>query len=646
MLLTSVLILSACSPKASDSSSGTSTTSADTVERIAGKYGKYSEKDLTVATEADTTITLQDQGTKVTGEGVKIDGDTVTITKAGTYEISGSLSDGQLVVAANKESDDVQIILNGVTVGNSKTSPFFVESADKVIVTLAEGSTNQLTDGADYTFEADADEPDATIFSKADLTFNGTGKLKVTGNYKDGIRSKDDLVFIDGQYDITAANNGLKGNDSVSILAGTYTIDAKNDGIQASNTKDATLGWVGIDGGTLTITAEHDGIQAETALNISDGTVKITTAGGAATVEKTTTNEGMMAPSDREDGQPKMNGERPEMDGEMPEMNGEKPEMGGEQPPNMKEEKATEETATTSETDGTSDSAKGLKAGTNLQIDAGKFTLDTADDSLHANGNVTIDDGTFTIASGDDGIHADGTTTINNGTIHMTESYEGIEGATIVIAGGTMIINSSDDGINAASSDNSAATLDINGGFISVSAEGDGVDSNGDINMTGGTLLVNGPTSGGNGALDYDGTFNQTGGTLIAVGSSGMAMATSETSSQPALSLYFDSNQKADTLFSVSDETGKVIATYQPTKAYQHVVISTPELKEGSTYHVSVGGKVTGENQAGLYTDGSYTGDELLEVTLTDTITSISQTGEAVTGNQMGGPGGGGRKGQ
>lgn len=639
LIIAASLIIAGCSSQEKATPIKNSTqkvaNSEITQEIATGKYGKYSNKDLTVLTseEAETKIALKDGKTEVIGSGVTVKENTITITKGGSYEISGKLSDGQLIIAADKTNDDVQILLNGTEIMNSQTSPFFIETADKVIVTLAEGSENTFSDSKN---RESTDEKDGTIFSQEDLTFNGDGALKVTGNYQDGIRSKDDLVFIAGNYQVTAANNGLKGSDSVSILAGDYQLNVKNDGIQSSNTKDKSLGWIGIDGGTFEIVAEHDGIQAETDLKISQSVLAVTTGGGAKASTKITDEPevgGMMGGSEG----PGMKGQQTDF----PENGHEILRKPSEEPATLTEN-SEEISEAEEEAEKTSDSGKGLKAGKELLIDKGEFTFDTVDDSLHADGNLTINNGEFKIKSGDDGIHANQKTTVNNGTIEISQSYEGIEGSEIVIEDGQISVTSSDDGINAASTTVGNYLLTINGGTIYVNAEGDGVDSNGDINLTGGTLLVDGPTNGGNGALDYDGSFNQTGGTLVAAGSSGMAMATSETSTQGALSLYFDSSQAGKTLFNISDSTGNSLISYQPTKAYQHILVSSPDLTIGGKYQLSTGGKDTGTNNQGLYTGGQYSGDNLLEIELSTVITSISETGEAVSGNQMGGPGGGG----
>lgn len=319
-------------------------------------------------------------------------------------------------------------------------------------------------------------------------------------------------------------------------------------------------------------------------------------------------------------------------------------------------------------------SAKGIKAGVNVNIDGGTFTLDTADDAIHSNGSLVINDGTFVIASGDDGLHADSTLEINAGDIQITESYEGIESAVVTINDGDINIISSDDGLNVAGGNDGSGIggrpgpggefgpgqgdrpepggepgqgrgprpegepgqgpgfdlgdmfgqgggpgqdgfndsgdyyLYINGGAIVIDAGGDGIDANGAIEMTDGLVIVNGPTERMNGALDYDASFNLTGGFLVAAGSSGMAQAPGQTSTQPSVLINFDATQAAGTLVHIQSEDGPTILTFAPSKAFQSIAFSSAELTEGTTYQVYLGGSATGTGTDGLYQDATYTG--------------------------------------
>ncbi len=321
--------------------------------------------------------------------------------------------------------------------------------------------------------------------------------------------------------------------------------------------------------------------------------------------------------------------------------------------------------ATTSETE--SKSTKGIKAVNVVQVEGGTFTIDSNDDALHSNGNVIVNGGEFTINTGDDGIHADADVAITEGTVRIEKSYEGIEGINVTITNGDIYVKASDDGINAngGSSDfspfssestqtteteqqetnESESLLLIEGGYVYVNADGDGIDSNDSIKMTGGTVIVYGPTNNGNGTLDYDGAFTVEGGTLIAAGSSGMAMGISDTSTQNALMMTFTNVQEAGTTVNLTTENGDVLATFAPEKAFQTIVISTPDLAQDQSYSLNFGGTVKGEAKNGVYLEASgmtgMTGS--VEFTLPmQVMTYVNESGVTENSGGMMMPGGGG----
>lgn len=229
---------------------------------------------------ADTTIEFGSSIT-VNGTGVTVDENIVTITQGGTYSLSGTLDDGQVIVNAG-DLDQVEILLNGVHLTSSTSAPIYVMNADKTTLTLVEGTESVITDAESYVYEdATVDEPNAAIFSKDDLKINGTGSLIVNANYNNGIASKDDLDIKNGDITINAVNNGLKGKDSIEIDNGTFVINSGGDAIKSDNTTDTTKGWITINNGTFNLTATGDGIQAETDLLINGGTFTIETGGGS-----------------------------------------------------------------------------------------------------------------------------------------------------------------------------------------------------------------------------------------------------------------------------------------------------------------------------------------------------------------------------
>lgn len=579
------------SATSTSAAAATQTTNASTKT----KYGQYAESDYDT-NETGTTIQLATDSAEIDGSGATFKENTLTITQAGTYVLSGELK-GQVVVKGTNK-DAVHLVLKGVTITNDQGPAINVEQADKVTLTLSDGTENTVSDGSDYQLATGEDEPDATIFSKDDLTINGSGSLVVTGNYSNGIRGKDDVVIVSGTISVTAKNNAIKAKDGLSIAGGTFTLKTtEGDGLQTSNTEETDKGWLAIDGGTFTIEAGRDAVQAATALKIQTGKFTLKTADGA-------------------------------------------------------------ESSVNSE-----ESYKGLKAGTSVQVDDGTFDINSADDGVHSNGTVTIDGGQWQIATGDDGVHADTDLVLNGGQMTISKSYEGLEGSTITFNDGTFDVTADDDGVNAGGgSDTTTDTgsfgedtfggpggapggpgggdqaddskeIIINGGTLLVHAEGDGLDSNGNITMTAGTVFVDGPSRGGNGSLDYNGTFDQNGGVLLATGTADMAQATSETSQQKGLAVYLDSSQ--DKTLQVT--AGETTYSVKPTKAYQFIFVSVPEMQAANDVTLAVGGTV---KETGIVTGAVTDSQKLGTYTLDNTITQVDQSGNAVSGNQMSGMGG------
>lgn len=409
----------------------------------------FTERDLagTYEESGAVYVTLSDDG--ITGEtdGVVIKGQTVIITAEGTYIFSGTLSEGQIVVDADNAK--AQIVFDNVDITCASSAAVYVKSAEKVFVTLAEGSQNTLRNTDEYV-AIDDNNIDAVIFAKSDLTLNGTGSLTIISAEGHGIVSKDDLKITGGTYDITAAGHALSGKDSVRIADGTFILTAEKDGIHAENADDEEKGYIYIADGDFTITSDGDGMDASNIVQIEDGTLDITAGGGAANSLKT-------HESDVPGGGMPQNGEKP--DGEsMPQM-GEKPD--GE---NMPQDTTTDESGT---------STKGIKAGGGMYLNGGTYQIDSADDSIHSNANITIADGTYTLATGDDGVHADDALIVNGGTITVTESYEGLAGGDGVDSNGDLTINGGEIYIDGPS-DNGNSAIDygdrssayVNGGTL------------------------------------------------------------------------------------------------------------------------------------------------------------------------------------
>jgi hypothetical protein len=273
-------------------------------------------------------------------------------------------------------------------------------------------------------------------------------------------------------------------------------------------------------------------------------------------------------------------------------------------------------------------SGKGIKADEMIDIEGGTLIIDAADDAIRSETDLVLNDGTIVISAIGKAIHASYNLEVNGGSVEILTADEGLEGGFITINGGYLDITTTDDGINVSEPDDIPNTslyyLHINDGFIIVNAEGDGIDSNGSITMNGGTVLVNGPTAMDNSALDYDGTFDINGGLLVAVGSAGMAQAPGESSTQSVVLANLDTAQSAGTLVHIAGADGETLLTYAPSKDYQSIVFSSPELTSGATYTVYTGGSVSGTEDGGLYTDATYTaGDEQTSFTVSSVVTTV-----------------------
>jgi hypothetical protein len=517
-------------------------------------------------------IMLADGATTVSGEGATVTENTVTITAAGAYLLSGTLTDGQVVVDT-EDKEIVQLILNGVDIRNSSSAPIFVAAAEATVLILADGSENFIADGATYVFpNPEDDEPNAAIFSKDDLAIAGNGALTVEANYNDGIGSKDSLVISGGDITVNAVDDGVRGKDYLMIEGGTFDITAGGDGFKADEDEDATLGYVAIAAGTINITAGGDAISAETDLMITGGDFTLSTAGGSTAL----INEELSAKGIK-------SGVSLTIDGG------------------------------TFAIDSADDAIHTNGA---LAIGGGVFALATGDDGIHADAALTINGGEIVIRQSYEGIES-AVITINDGNIHLTSSDDGVN-----VAGG--VDGSGDGGPGGGFGGRGGRGgerpadyvytgsnwLYINGGYLVVNAAGDGLDANGAIAMTDGVVIVNGPTERMNGALDYDGTFNISGGFLVTVGSAGMAQAPGLASTQNSLLLNLDSTAAAGTLVNIADNNGDSLLTFAPAKAYQSITFSAPTLASNGSYTVSLGGNASGDATDGLYSGGDYSGGE------------------------------------
>ncbi len=554
-----MIVLSAC-----NGGEDTEPSESNTSAALAAASDMFTDRDMEIGYDEATAVSVSLNGDTAScdSDAVRISGGTVTISEEGTYILSGTLDDGMIIVNVD-DTEKVQLVLNGITVNSESSAAIYVSQGDKVFITTAANTENTLSNGGSYS-AIDENNIDSVIFAKSDLTLNGAGTLTINAEAGHGVVSKDDLVLTSGTYTITAANHGLSGKDSVRIAAGKYSISSGKDGIHGENADDETLGFVYIADGTFNINSGGDSISAANYMQINGGEYSLTAGGGSENGE--THQDDMMT-----FGRP------------------------GETSSYYEDDEA----------DGTT-SMKGIKAGGDMLLYGGTFTINSADDAIHSNSNIKISGGTYNIATGDDGVHADSNVSITDCTMDISESYEGIEGLNIDILGGDITLVASDDGINAAGgndesgfggfrapdsfsdSSDSDMYIKISGGTLLINASGDGIDSNGSFEMSAGKVVLSGPDNGGNGALDYNSQAVITGGVFAATGASQMAQNFSSSSTQGTMMVTV-SSQQAGSIVSLKDSDGNEIISWEAEKAFDSVIISCPEITEGSTYTITAG---------------------------------------------------------
>ena len=477
-------------------------------------YFTKNDRDSDWDSAGATRITLSGERANVAGGGAYVLDGSVVIAQAGRYILSGTLTDGSVIVSADSTSK-VWLLLDGADISRSDDACLRVEQADKVFLTLAAGTENSMTSGAEYSETALNDNTGGAIFSRDDLTINGSGSLTVTAAYKHGIDVNDELVITGGKITVDAPQDAIHANDGFCLEQAALTLHAGDEGVNVQG--------------------------PESHLYIASGIVDIE-SGGAA-----------------------------------------------------------------------------LKCASDMYIEGGSFTLDSQADGLHSGGSVTVTGGSLELRAGDDGIHADSAVTISGGSILISKCYEGIEALTIDVSGGEIELYPTDDGLNAnggfsfapgpgmfmqrvSGTDetaNSDTWIHISGGSLTVvnanARDADGLDSNGDILISGGTIRVSLNASGSNDAIDYGsesgGSCIVTGGELVACGSSAMAEGFSDSSTQCAVLYNLGYSAEAGSTVTVKDAAGRELLSYTVPCAFSSVSLSSPDMKLGETYTVTVGDK-------------------------------------------------------
>jgi hypothetical protein len=524
-----------------DSSSQDVTVDKEFTDR--DKDGSYDESN-------GVKINLNAAGVEAEGTGISVSGSTVTISREGTYIVSGTLENGQVIVDA-ADTDKVQIVLDNAEINCETSAAIYVKSADKVFVTLAEGTENKLSGGTEY-INTDDNTVDGVIFSKDNLTVNGGGSLEVNANYKHGIVSKDTLAITGGTISITAVSQCLSGKDEVKILDGTFQLTTSGKAVKSDNGDDTSLGNIYvaggtfavnskddsfhasgnivIDGGTFTVESEDDAFHADQDVVVNDGTITVTGSYEGLEGYRVSINGGEISIKTSDDG---INAAKPksatseEQDTSQNQNKKRQPEM----PPSDQGQDTPPESA--------GNESQTVEKGTAQSVES-----QSADSQQRRRG-------------GDPGGMGSGG--------QMGGSMENDTNAYIKITGGTLYVD----------------------------AEGDGLDSNGSLIISRGAVYVTGPVNDGNGAIDYNGDGIITGGVVVAAGSSGMAQGFDDASSQCSVLYYSTTQQEAGTAITLKDKEGNELISFTPEKKFSSVVISSPKLQTGSTYSLTAGSEQT-----------------------------------------------------
>ena len=584
--------------------------------------------DTTIAssiTAQDTNVTHADDAdnykTEITGEFsiTSTDGSTITqndsiytITQAGEYTVTGLLSEGQIVVNAD-DNAEITIVLNGTSITCSNGSPIYIKNADNVKIKSEENTYNCIVDARteadDNSDNSSSENGNAAIYAACDLKLVGKGALSVTGNYNNGIQSKDDISIKNVTIKVNAVNNAIKGNDEVAIESGEIiAISRKGDGIKTSNislsSKGKQKGNVIISGGNIDIYAACDGIDAAYGVDVSgDGNLNIYTdtysdySEAVAADNSGSSASSVGTPPDMNNTQNNGNmGNPPDMNNSSSN-SGNNPDMKGNFSGGNRAANGMPGNNSSGNSSKKSYSTKGIKAESEINISGAAINISSTDDGIHANsdsgvletgedgkGIISISGGTITISTGDDGIHADKELNITDGYINVLTSYEGLEAITINISGGQNFVYAADDGINACTGDGTSTPLiNITGGYVDVttgSGDTDAIDSNGSYTQSGGMVLVKGGSSSGqvSGSIDVDVNITITGGTCVALG------GICETPVNSVNAYVFSSVSFNAGSYSVKDSSGNEIISFTLNNSYSNGWICASALTTNTEY--------------------------------------------------------------
>lgn len=511
-------------------------------------------------------------------DGVLIEGTKITITKAGQYFFTGSCGDGQIVVDT-KDEKNVKLVLNGVTLTNKKGCPVYIKSAKKTIINLGGGTSNTLSDAGNY--QGEEDGITAAIFSLGDLTLNGEGQLMVTGNYQDAISCTGSLKITAGTAELHAKDDALVASKGVSIKNGSFNFQCGGNGIKTTSANEQE-GFIGIECGNYVITSGRDVLNAAGNVYICNGSFTGTAAGGShlSSTDETWGN------------------------------------FGGE-----------------------GLTAKGIKAGGDVQIHGGSITLDAADDAIYSGNNVLINTGCVKVLSGDDGIVANKDIEVNGGSVTLEKCFEGFESTNLSMNGGYVDVTATNDGINIANGNDSSASekrkgrneferkgtgkLSLANTCINIRSMADAMDVAGDVEIAGGAVRMCGGSDAKAQGVDCSGNYSLQGGAIVLAGNNEMAIP--KTLGQPAVSIQFKEKQPANSAVCIKNSKKEVVFAFCMGTEYDKVLVSQSIFKKGDTYSVYKASLT--DSEAAVFGDVQESslliGDKVQEIKITDGVVEV-----------------------